>query len=771
MFIMAIDLEKERRSGTVEQRVVYESGNEMAAYAASQINYHIMGYFPISPSTEVAQFLDLMKANGQHDIKLIPSDGEHSSAGICYGASTAGGRVFNATSAQGFLYMLEQLPVQSGTRFPMVMNLVCRSISGPLDIHGDHSDLYFALNIGWPILMCRDPQAVYDMNLIAIKLAEDPEVRLPVLVASDGYFTSHQKRRVHTFANREDVLRFVGERPPGDFPHTLDRNNPITVGPYMNEPDYINNCYQQSVAMYNAERVFERIAGEYAELTGREYKMLDLYRMEDAEVAVFLMNSASEIIKDVVDDLRRQGIKAGSIAPNMIRPFPSKQIAEALKNVKAITVGDRGDSYGAYGGNMVNEIKAALFTYGNHTTKVISRIYGLGGKEFYAEDGHHFFQLAIEAAKTGQVEVPFDYYGHTPGDPEKAPKRVLNPLKFEDLKTGLITVTKNEETGKLGVRIPPLRALTKKPKRIAPGHGACPGCGIFSGLELFFKGIEGDIVALFHTGCAMVVTTGYPYSSHKATYIHNLFQNGAATLSGVVEMFWERKRRGELDELGLKDDFTFVMVTGDGGMDIGMGPAIGAALRGHKMIIIEYDNEGYMNTGAQLSYSTPLGHRTSTSNIGKVQQGKTFQHKDTPQIMAATNIPYVFTGSEAYPQDLVKKAAKAQWYAQHEGLVYGKILTACPLNWISPDDQGTNIIDAAVNSCFFPLYEVEHGQTTITYNPEEKGKRIPLADWLKTMGKTRHLTKPENAEALAEFEQEVERRWKILLAKHEHPYL
>lgn len=768
---MAIDLEQERRAGTVEQRVVYESGNEMAAYAASQINYHIMGYFPISPSTEVAQFLDLMKASGQHDIKLIPSDGEHSSAGICYGASTGGGRVFNATSAQGYLYMLEQMPVQSGTRFPMVMNLVCRSISGPLNIHGDHSDLYFSLNTGWPILMCRDPQAVYDMNLIALKLAEDAEVRLPVLVASDGYFTSHQKRRVHTFAKQEDVWKFVGKHAPEGFAHTLDRNNPITVGPYMNEPDYINNCYQQSQAMYNAEHVFERIADEYAMLTGREYKMLDLYRMEDAEVAVFLMNSASEIIKDVVDDLRRQGIKAGSIAPNMIRPFPQKQIAEALKNVKAITVGDRGDSYGAYGGNMVNEIKAALFTHGNHTTQVISRIYGLGGKEFYAEDGHHLFELAIDAMKKNRVEVPFDYYGHTAGDKEKQPKRVLNPLKFEDLKTGLITVTKNEETGKLGVRIPPLRSLTKKPKRIAPGHGACPGCGIFSGLELFFKGIEGDIVALFHTGCAMVVTTGYPYSSHKATYIHNLFQNGAATLSGVVEMFWERKRRGELDDLGLQDDFTFVMVTGDGGMDIGMGPAIGAALRNHKMIIIEYDNEGYMNTGAQLSYSTPLGHRTSTSNIGKVQKGKTFQHKDTAQIMAATNIPYVFTGSEAYPQDLVKKAAKAQWYAQNEGLVYGKILIACPLNWISPDDQGTNIVDAAVNSCFFPLYEVEKGQTTITYNPEEKSKRIPLTDWLKTMGKTRHLTKPENAEALAEFEQEVERRWKVLQAKHENPYL
>ncbi|NMM51706.1 thiamine pyrophosphate-dependent enzyme [Paenibacillus aquistagni] len=754
----------------IEERIVYESGNEMAAYAAYQINYHIMGYYPISPSTEVAQFLDLMKANGQHDIKLIPADGEHSSAGICYGASTAGGRVFNATSANGYMYMLEQMPVQSGTRFPMVMNLVCRSVSGPLNIHGDHSDLYFALNTGWPILLCRDPQAVYDMNVMAIKLAEDPEVRLPVMVAYDGYFTSHQKRRVTTFANVEDVRAFVGEQPTG-FANTLDRDNPITVGPYMNEPDYINNCYQQSMAMYKAGEVFDRIRKEYRELTGRDYPVLDLYRMEDAEVAVFLLNSSAEIIKDVVDQLRAEGIKAGSISPNIIRPFPAKEIAEALKHVKAVTVGDRADSYGGHGGNMVNEIKSALMTYGVHEPMVISRIYGLGGKDFYAEDGHAFFQYALDAVEKGAVEKPFDYHGHTAGDPSQAPKRVVEPLKLEDLKTGLIKVTPNEETGKLNVRIPPLRNLTRKPKRIAPGHGACPGCGIFSGLEMFFKGIEGDIVTLFHTGCAMVVTTGYPYSAHKATYIHNLFQNGAATLSGVVEMFWERKRRGELDHLNLSDDFTFVMVTGDGGMDIGMGPAIGAALRNHKMIILEYDNEGYMNTGAQMSYSTPLGHRTSTSNVGSVQRGKGFHHKDTAQIMAATNIPYVFTGSEANPQDLVKKAAKAQWYAQQEGLAYGKILITCPLNWLSDEKDGTSIIQAAVDSCFFPLYEVEQGITTITYDPEEKNKRIALSDWLKQMGKTRHLTKPENEASLHAFEQEVERRWQMLKAKHESPFL
>jgi len=770
---MSINLEQEKGSmqkGSVEQSIVFESGNEMAAYAAHQINYHVMGYFPISPSTEVAQFLDGMKAKGEHDIVLIPADGEHGSAGICYGASTGGGRVFNATSANGFLYMLEQLPVQSGTRFPMVLNLVNRSVSGPLNIHGDHSDLYFALNTGWPILMARDPQIVYDMNIIAIKLAEDPEVRLPVIVSFDGYFTSHQKRRVQVMKNKEDVHKFIGD-PPRNFPHALDRENPVTIGPYMNEPDYINNCFQQSEAMYNAEHVFERISKEFAELTGREYPVLDLYRMDDAEVAVFMLNSSAEVCKDVADRLRLQGIKAGVISPNMIRPFPQKQIAEVLKNTKAVTVGDRADSYGAHGGNMALELRAALQVAGNNHTKVINRIYGLGGKDFYADDAEHFFQLAQEAAETGFTEKPFDYFGHNPGQKEFAPKRVLNPMKKEDLNTGLITVTPDEKTGELKVKIPPLRSLTKKPKRLASGHGACPGCGIFSGLELFFKGIEGDIVALFHTGCAMVVTTGFPYSAHKATYIHNLFQNGSATLSGLVEMFYERKRRGELADLGLSDDFTFVMVTGDGGMDIGMGPAIGTALRNHKMIILEYDNEGYMNTGSQLSYSTPMGHMTSTSNVGSFQNGKPFHHKDTAQIMAATHIPYVFTGTEAFDRDLLKKAAKAQWYAQNEGLVYGKILITCPLNWKSKDELGQTIVEAAVNSCFFPLYEVERGITTITYDPEAKNKRLAVTEWLKLMGKTKHLLKEDSKDMLQMFDDEVERRWNRLKAKHESPYL
>lgn len=750
-----------------EQVMTFESGNEMAAMAAAQINYHLMGYFPITPSTEVAQYLDQMKSRGEHDIKLIAADGEHGSAGICYGAAATGARVFNATSANGFMYMLEQLPVQSGTRFPMVMNLVTRAISGPLDIRGDHSDLYFALNTGWVILTASTPQAVYDLNIMALKIAEHSKVRLPVIVAYDGFFTSHQKRKVEYFKDRKVVQEFVGECPT-DYNFIRDPKKPVTIGAHMDGKDLTNNHFQQSEAMYAAGDVFQEVAAEYAKLSGREYPVLDLYEMEDAEVAVFLLNSAAESAKDVVDKLRKQGIKAGVISPNIIRPFPSEAIRKALKNVKALLVGERADSYGANGPNLTHEVKSALQDDKENQTVVLSRVFGLGGTDFYADDAENFFSLAMEAMEKGYAEKPFDYYGHVPGNPENALKPVITPQHGDVYKSGLIEVTKDEETNKLKVKIPPLRALTSKPKRIASGHGACPGCGIFGGLELFFKGIEGDIVVLFQTGCAYVTTTSYPHTSHKQTMMHNLFQNGAATLSGTVEAFLELKRRGEIQ---VSDDATFVMITGDGGMDIGMGSAIGTALRNHKLIMLEYDNEGYMNTGSQMSYSTPIGNMTSTTNVGKTQQGKAFHHKDTPQIMASTNIPYVFTGTEAFPQDLVKKAAKAQWYAQNVGTVYGKILITCPLNWKSEDRYGNTIIEAAVNCNFFPLYEVEQGITTITYDPEAKKKKVELSEWLKYMGKTKHLLKEENKEILKDFEKEIERRWQRLKAQDESPFL
>ncbi len=750
------------------QKTAFKSGNEMAAIAAAQVEYHVMGYYPITPSTEIAEGLDEMKAEGEHGVAMVPGDGEHGAAGICYGASVGGARVFNATSANGYLYALEQMPVQSGTRQPAVLNLVTRCVSGPINIHGDHSDLYFALNTGWIILQARNPQAVYDLNIIAPRLSEHPEVRLPVIVAFDGFFTSHQKRRVQYFADAAVVKKFVGPQPEG-FPHALDPRKPVTFGPLMGHTDEINTKYQIHLAMQAVWRVLPGMLEEYADLSGRHYPLVDLYRMDDAEVALLLLGSAGETAKDACDRLRAEGIKAGVISPNVLRPFPVGTVREACRGLKALVVAERADSYGADGGPISHEVKSALKDDPHNHTQVLSRVFGLGGKDFYTDDAEALLRLATLVARDGATpDVPaFDYYGVTASVPPKV-EQPLPPLQLEDVATGLVRVEVNPETGEVKPLIPPPRKMLERPKRIAPGHGACPGCGIFPSVDLFLQGIEGDVVVLYQTGCAMVTTTGYPYTSHRVTYVHNLFQNGAATLSGLVTAYEEKRRRGEVPG---GEDITFIMISGDGGMDIGMGPAIGAAIRGHKMIILEYDNEGYMNTGSQLSYSTPLGHKTATSNVGSTGMGKRFHHKDTAQIFAATHIPYVFTAVESQPQDTWKKAAKAQYYAQHHGLVYGKMLSACPLNWLSEDKLGATIVQAAVDSCFFPLYEVEMGKTRLTYDPEGRGKKVPVQEWLKYMGKTRHLLGPEHAQTLAAFQTEVDRRWRRLKAMDAHPDL
>jgi pyruvate ferredoxin oxidoreductase alpha subunit len=759
--------QKKRKTSAAKQVLSFRSGNEMAADAASHINFHVMGFYPITPCTEVAENLDAMKADGEHEIRMIAGDGEHGAAGICYGASVGGGRVLNVTSSQGVLYSLEQLPAQSGTRFPMVLNVVCRAVNGPLDIRGDHSDLYFTLNTGWIVLTARNAQAAYDMNFIAVRIGEHADVRLPVIVSYDGFFTSHQKRRVQVFEKDDPkVRRFLGK--PAHPYHALDPARPVTFGPYMNDPDLINNKYQTHLAFEAARKQLPALFKEYAELSGRRYDFLECYRMSDAEVAIFVVNSAAETTKDVVDKLRKEGHKVGVVSPTVIRPFPIAQLQRVLKNVRVLVIGDRADSFGSGGGNMAHEVKAALQEDPDNHTLCINRIYGLGGLDFFLEDAEEWFRMGLETARTGKIKKRFDYQGATPGNPKKPMKPLLPPLAEEETRQGLVKVEQDPDEGRLKVELAPLHRFTTIPNRIAPGHGACPGCGIFSSLRQFLMGIEGHVVVLFQTGCGMVVTTGYPITSHRVTYMHNLFQNGSATLSGLVEMYHERIRRGELPQ-GL--EITFIMVTGDGGMDIGMGPTIGVANRNHRMIILEYDNQGYMNTGAQLSYTTPLGHRTSTSNVGPMQVGKQYHHKDTLQIMAATHIPYVFSATEGFPQDLIAKAAKAQWYANREGLVYGKLMSFCPLNWRTEDDVGTEVVQAGVDSCAFPLYEVERGKTIITYDPEAVGRRIPLEDYLGMMGKTRHLLSKENKPVLEAAEAEVERRWSKLKAMHEHPLL
>lgn len=742
------------------QEILFDSGNELAAYAAKQINYHVMGYYPITPSTQIAENLDAMKAEGLHDISLVAAEGEHSAAGICYGASACGGRVFNATSANGLLYALEQLPVQSGTRFPMVMNVACRTVSGPLSIKGDHSDIMYTLNTGWIILFADTPQAVYDMNICGLKLAE--KVNLPVIVAFDGFFTSHQKRRCLVFSSDEIVRNFVGEKTPSV--DLLDMAHPVSIGSYMNEPDIINNKYQLHLAMEEAARCLPGIYEEYEKISGRSYGMARECHMEDAETAIFILGSVYQTVRSAVHKLREEGKKVGVFTASVLRPFPAEALYALCKNVKTLIVADRQDSYGAGGGNMTLEIKAMLQSFGRDSgsIRVLSRIYGLGGKDFYESDAIRLFKEAEKADVKS-----FDYVGIFPGNGGNENMRYYEPITKEASSPEILRRSVNPEDGHVIVENVRLGELTAMPKRLGPGHGACPGCGIPVNVNLLLKGIEGHVVILFQTGCGMVVTTGYPKTAFKIPYIHNLFQNGAATLSGVVEMFHQRQKRGEYPG----GDITFVMVSGDGGMDIGLGSAIGAALRGSHFILLEYDNGGYMNTGYQLSYSTPKGARSSTSHVGPAQYGKTFFNKDTAAIMAATGIPYAATAAESNPADFIRKAAKAQVYAKSEGMAYIRALSACPLNWSDKPQEEREIIGKGVDCCYFPLYEVEKGRTALSYNPEKSHKKIPVLDWLSMMGRTKHLVSPAYKEVTDSIQKEVDRRWERLKALSEHPLL
>ena len=730
-----------------EQVEKYLSGNEAAALAVKQIGYDIMGYYPITPSTQIAENLDLMGAKGEVDITMIPAEGEHSAAGICYGASAAGARAFNATSANGLLYALEQFPVQSGTRYPMVMNVACRTVSGPLSIKGDHSDIMFMLNTGWIILFAHSVQQVYDFNIIATKLGES--VSLPVVVAYDGFFTSHQKKRSYNFKSDEDVKNFVGKKK--EKHDLLDLENPITIGSYMNEPDLINNRFQLYEAMALAGKRLEEIFKNYENLSQRHYEMVEEYKVKDAEIVMILLGSAFDTVTVAVDKLRKEGIKAGVITLNVIRPFPIDEVVKRVKDKCKILVADRQDSYGANGGNLSLEVRAA-FQRKKKNVEIKSVVYGLGGIDFDVSDGRWLLEQY-------DYLPDFSYYGVTKGGKEKVQDNLLKKIDKERTMLG-ITEVKNTGEG-LIVKGGQINATTAMPDRIAPGHGACPGCGILVNLNLLLRAIEDPVVLLFQTGCGMIITTAYPKTSFRVPYIHNLFQNGAATMSGIVEACKRRQEKGEIP----KGDIVFIMVTGDGGMDIGMGSALGTALRGHNMIIFEYDNGGYMNTGYQLSYSTPKGAKSATSHVGSLQYGKTFFNKDMPGIMAAANIPYVATVAECNPKDFITKAAKAAHYAKKQGMAYIKALSACPLNWNDNPATERAVIEAAVNCGYFPLYEVEKGITKLNYNHENSNKKMPVKQWFSMMGRTRHLVKEEYSSVVEEIQKEIDERFRKLKEK------
>lgn len=745
------------------------NGNEAVARAILDIGYDAEGYYPITPSSDVGEAISRAYADGETDLAFIVGTSELAAIGICTGVAIAGGRVVDATSANGLLLKAEEMPAISGLGLPMVLNLSTRDVSAPLNIKNGHSDLYAALGWGWLIFLAPTVQAAYDMNIIAIKVAE--AVNLPAIVAYDGFHTSHANRRIEVFADRQDVRNFVGPPPfkatlkgeNGRF-NLLDVAHPRTFGPYMND-DLINAKVQLDEKFARAYELIPRVFDEFERLSGRRYDFVQQYGDRAAERCLVALNTAGEAAKDAVDALAAKGQSANLVIPGVLRPWPEHEMIEAIGDAEHIAIAERASQYGA-NNYLANEIGAALQRRGN-TAPISQRTYGIGGLNFTVDDALTMYEAmptrgqphARHSLIADSPHFSFapskTYHGAWAGDADYHPAQSTVPLT-----TGECTLNAGCN-GKVN-----LKQLSLMPTRFEK-HSACPGCGIFTSLNLFLRGIDGQVVLLFNTGCGMVVTTGYPLTSFKVPYFHNLFHNNTSTATGVVEMIKRYKARGDLPE-----EITVVAVSGDGGDDIGMDQVIGAALRNDPFILFEYDNKGYMNTGAQMCYSGYKGQKNSNAFVGAQQTGKRTHHKDIMEILRGTFAPYLATTAESHALDMIRKARKAQATVRAGGFAFVKTLSVCPLNWGMQEHVGPSAVEAAVNACLHPLYEVEHGITTITVDPEKTNKKAPITEAFKKMGGLfSHMNRPECAALAREVQEEVDRRWARLKAMSEHALL
>ena len=384
------------------------SGNEAVATAMKQINPDVVAAFPITPSTEIPQYFSSFVSNGQVDTEFVTVESEHSAMSACIGASAAGGRAMTATSSNGMSLMWEMLYIASGHRLPIVMALVNRTVSGPLNIHNDHSDSMGARDSGWIQLYSETNQEAYDNFLMANRIAEHESVRLPVMVCQDGFITSHAIENIELVED-DKVKEFVGTyKAPAAL---LDANNPSSVGPLDLQAHYFEHKKQHSEAMKNAKKVIAEVAADFEKMTGRKYDFIEKYMMDDAEVAVVVLNSTAGTAKYVVDELRSKGVKAGLVKPRVFRPFPVDEIADALKNCKAVAVMDKADSYNAAGGPLFTEVTSAMYVKGVTEPKVINFVYGLGGRDVKTDDIESVYNRLSEIAATGNVGEVYNHLG------------------------------------------------------------------------------------------------------------------------------------------------------------------------------------------------------------------------------------------------------------------------------------------------------------------------------------------------------------------------
>lgn len=373
------------------------TGNQAASESMRQINPDVVAAYPITPQTSIMETFAQFIADGKVNTELIRVESEHSSMSACVGASASGARTITATASVGLALMWEVLGVASGLRLPIVMHIVNRALSAPLNIHCDHSDTMGARDQGWIQIYCQNNQEVYDLSLLSQRLAE--ELLLPIMVCQDGFTTSHGVEKTFIL-NDQEAQNFVGEYKP-DRP-LLDTKNPTTYGP-LSLPDSFTQIKKQQFDAYNNIQAYEVIAKELSKLTNREYKFFEEYKLKDAEQVLIVMSSTASTAKVVIDELRKQGKKAGLLRPIMYRPFPYHKINKALVPAKKIAVLDRSISFGAEP-PLFSDIKSAI----NKNVKMQSYIFGLGGHDTTVKDIKKVFKDLSENKFSKEPKFLYD---------------------------------------------------------------------------------------------------------------------------------------------------------------------------------------------------------------------------------------------------------------------------------------------------------------------------------------------------------------------------
>jgi pyruvate ferredoxin oxidoreductase alpha subunit len=388
-------------------KVVAVTGNEAVANALRQVNPDVCAAYPITPQTEMMQRFSSFVSDGKVKTELILVESEHSAMSSCVGASAAGGRVITATSSQGLALMWEILYIASGTRLPIVMPVVNRALSAPLNIHGDHSDAMGARDTGWIQLWSENGQEAYDNAIQAFRIAEHMDIRLPAMVCMDGFIISHSIERIE-YLEDEEVKNFVGEFT--QLNPLLDLKRPVSYGPLILTDYYMEYRKAQDEVASRVSRVVLDIARDFEKVSGRKYGLFETYRLDDAEIGIVIFNSAAGTSKDVVDEFRNKGIKAGLLKPRLFRPFPYTEVGEALKHLKALCVLDRADAFGGSFGPAFLDIATSLYPY-KEKPILINKIYGLGGRDYLPEHAEIVLNELTAIAKTGKVKSYKEYIG------------------------------------------------------------------------------------------------------------------------------------------------------------------------------------------------------------------------------------------------------------------------------------------------------------------------------------------------------------------------